>query len=198
MKVSFYSSFLGIIVYSNGIISSMLITDNLHLNNIIYSGTFFIKKDVLKKGYSMPLKFFGLFSLVSNVELVPFKGSTLIRAAGSSGLVVNNKEKKVNLKLRSGWFVRLNSECLASLGIGSNSQHRFFRYKKAGHKRGLGVRPTVRGVAMNPCDHPHGGGEGRKSPKASARSPWGWLTKGTPSKLKKIHIVNKKKYKGIR
>lgn len=111
----------------------MLIAENLELNNIIYSGNFFVKKDFLKRGYSLPLKFFGLFSLVSNVELIPYKGSSLIRAAGGSGLLINKKQDKIFLKLRSGWMICLNHECLGTLGLGSNSQHRFFRYKKAGH-----------------------------------------------------------------
>jgi len=70
---------------------------------------------------------------------------------------------------------------MCTLGQVSNPKFRFFNFEKAGNLRNLGKRPTVRGVAMNPCDHPHGGGEGRKSPPAAARSPWGWLTKGTSS-----------------
>jgi large subunit ribosomal protein L2 len=84
------------------------------------------------------------------------------------------------------------------LGLVSNSLHKFYNYKKAGIIRSLGFRPKVRGVAMNPIDHPHGGGEGKKSPPSSARSPWGWLTKGTPSKSKKYQIVLKKKLKLLR
>lgn len=87
---------------------------------------------------------------------------------------------------------------ICSLGSSSNVLHKFIRLGKAGKVRALGIRPTVRGVAMNPCDHPHGGGEGRKSPPAAARSPWGWLTKNTPSKIKKNQLVLKKKRKIIR
>jgi len=80
----------------------------------------------------------------------------------------------------------------------SNSLHKFYNYKKAGHIRSLGIRPTVRGVAMNPCDHPHGGGEGKKSPLVGAKSPWGWFTKGTPTNIKKYQLRRKKKFKNLR
>ena len=86
---------------------------------------------------------------------------------------------------------------MCSFGICSNPLYKFNVIKKAGFNRNLGIRPTVRGVAKNPCDHPHGGGEGRKSPPVAARSPWGWLTKGVPTKIKKYQIL-KKKYKSIR
>lgn len=79
-------------------------------------------------------------------------------------------------------MVKLSNKCLAALGSAGNPDHRFVLLGKAGNSRSLGVRPTVRGVAKNPCDHPHGGGEGKKSPPASARTPWGKLTKGTPTR----------------
>jgi large subunit ribosomal protein L2 len=74
-------------------------------------------------------------------------------------------------------------------------KHRFEIIKKAGRSRSMGIRPSVRGVAMNPCDHPHGGGEGKKSPPSGQRSPWGWLTKGTPSLKKLVEKKRKKLYK---
>lgn len=79
----------------------------------------------------------------------------------------------VSLKQGNGLFITLSDMCISTLGVTSNPHHRSYNYKKAGHKRALGIRPTVRGVAMNPCDHPHGGGEGKKSPPVAARSPWG-------------------------
>lgn len=84
------------------------------------------------------------------------------------------------------------------LGCVSNSFHRYVRYLNAGHMRRLGVRPVVRGVAMNPCDHPHGGGEGRKSPPVAARTPWGNFTKGTPTKKKLYQLKKKKLFKTLR
>jgi ribosomal protein L2 len=99
--------------------------------------------------------------------------------------------------LKSGWNVKLSVYNLAVLGNVSNSKHKFNIIGKAGVNRLLGKRPEVRGVAMNPCDHPHGGGEGKKSPPSAQRSPWGWLTKGTSSLKKKYQIKKKKLYKSI-
>jgi large subunit ribosomal protein L2 len=85
---------------------------------------------------------------------------------------------------------------LANFGLVSNMEHKFNNLNKAGKSWSMGIRPTVRGVAMNPCDHPHGGGEGKKSPPRAQRSPWGWLTKGTPS-LKKKYMKKKKMYRKL-
>lgn len=90
------------------------------------------------------------------------------------------------------------NKCMVSVGVCSNLLYCFKRLNKAGYVRALGIRPSVRGVAMNPCDHPHGGGEGRKSPLVAAKSPWGWLTKGTPSKKKIGEKIRKKSKKVIR
>lgn len=104
-------------------------------------------------------------------------------------------DDKVLLKAKSGWNFLISKYNIGSLGLCSNILHRFTRLEKAGKVRALGIRPTVRGVAMNPCDHPHGGGEGRKSPPVAARSPWGWLTKNTPSKIKKYNYYIKNEQK---
>lgn len=143
----------------------------------------------------MPLSYISLFSLLSNIELYPFSGALYARAAGMSAILATKFMNKVCLKLKSGWNLHLSEQCLVTLGMCSNSLHKFFNYKKAGVVRGLGIRPTVRGVAMNPCDHPHGGGEGKKSPLAGAKSPWGLLTKGTSTKIKKYQKKIKKKFK---
>jgi len=92
----------------------------------------------------------------------------------------------------------LSENCLGILGQTSNKTHKFDLIGKAGKSRALGIRPSVRGVAMNPCDHPHGGGEGKKSPPSGQRSPWGWLTKGTPSLNKLYNKRKKKQYKEIK
>jgi len=87
---------------------------------------------------------------------------------------------------------------MCSIGLVSNSIHRYLPLKKAGLRRKAGFRPAVRGVAMNPCDHPHGGGEGRKSPPAAQRSIWGWLTKKTPSLQKKYQKAKRKLLKNLK
>jgi len=107
------------------------------------------------------------------------------------------KNKKVWIKLSSGWQVLVSQECIACLGIVSNPNHIFYRVRKAGIVRLMGFRPSVRGIAMNPCDHPHGGGEGRGSPPRAQVSPWGRLTKGTPTKNTKIDRLKRRLFKKI-
>jgi large subunit ribosomal protein L2 len=122
-------------------------------------------------GDTILLKNLNLFSLVNNIELYPFKKAELCRAAGTSALVTGKNNNKVFLKLNNGINLFLSINCLCTRGIVSNSKHKFINYKKAGIKRYYGKRPIVRGVAKNPCDHPHGGGEGKKSPPVNHRSP---------------------------
>jgi len=112
-----------------------------------------------------------LFAVVSNIETKPFTGITVLRSAGTCGIISNKIKNKVSLKFCNGLNLIISDLCIGVLGIVSNPQNKVFNYYKAGYKRSLGIRPTVRGVAMNPCDHPHGGGEGRKSPLVGAQSP---------------------------
>ena len=196
IKTSFFSSFVGLVFYENGVSSYMLLSEDQKINNYFYSGDVPVNKDV-RAGYCIPLKYMALFNLVNNLELYPYTGSKLLRAAGCSGLLTSKVGDNVIIKLKSGWNLLFSSNCMANSGIGSNSEHRFFNLKKAGISRALGIRPTVRGVVMNPCDHPHGGGEGKKSGSRAARSPWGWLTKGTPTKKSKKFLLKKKLYKKI-
>jgi len=167
---------------------------------MIFSGSFINSKylDFSKNGSSVPLVYIPLFTIISNVELYPFQGGQLIRAAGT-GCILSSKFKNiVTLKLTSGWNITVSKYNISMLGSISNSSHYSHRYKNAGIKRRLGFRPIVRGVAMNPVDHPHGGGEGKKSPPVAARTPWGFLTKGGSTKKKLYQINWKKKFKKIR
>lgn len=178
-KISFFTSLVGWIVYENGLSSYILLSDYNELHRKLYSGTFG-KKVPLVVGSALPIKFSKLFTTLNNVELYPFSGSILARSAGVSVMLTALTINTGTLKLKSGWNLKISNNCIASIGAVSNSNHRVNAvYKKAGLVRSLGIRPTVRGVAMNPCDHPHGGGEGKKSPLVSAKTPWGRLTKGT-------------------
>lgn len=120
---------------------------------------------------------------VYNVESLPNVGGKYIRSAGSSGLVLRKDIEKVYVKMPSGQVMSMSRWCLGSIGISGNKYYRYQQLGKAGRKRWLGLRPIVRGVCMNPVDHPHGGGEGHKSKKATPRTPWGKLSSG--QKLKK-------------
>lgn len=110
-------------------------------------------------------------TLVFNCELFPGKGGQICRAAGACAVVLSNFQGFVTLKLRSGWKVLLSSSCMATVGISPNKQHMYRQIFKAGYNRNVGRKPTVRGVAMNAVDHPHGGGRGKTSGGSQLRTP---------------------------
>jgi len=192
------TSFLGLVFYDNGLISLIPLVDGVIPGSKIFSGVHATVNQSMQAGSTNTLKNISLFSMVNNIELVPFFGSNIARAAGTSALLVGRQEKISTLKLNSGWLIHLSNDCLASLGYVSNILHKLSRVSKAGISRAKHRKPVVRGVAMNPCDHPHGGGEGKTSALRAAKSPWGWLTKGTPSKKKKKDKLKRKLFKNIR
>ncbi|MFG6179388.1 50S ribosomal protein L2 [Halomonas sp. THAF12] len=139
----------------------------------------------IKKGNALPLRNIPLGSTVHCIELKPGKGAQLARSAGTSAQLVAREGNYATLRLRSGEMRKVLAECRATLGEVSNSEHSLRQLGKAGAKRWRGVRPTVRGVAMNPVDHPHGGGEGRTSGGRHPVSPWGIPTKGHKTRKNK-------------
>ena len=139
----------------------------------------------MKPGNAMPLKNIPMGTSVHNVELKAGKGGQLGRSAGTSIQLVGRVDGYAQLKLPSGELRRVREECFATIGTVSNSDHSNITLGKAGRKRWLGVRPTVRGVAMNPVDHPHGGGEGRTSGGRHPVSPWAVPTKGHKTRKNK-------------
>ncbi len=139
----------------------------------------------IRAGNAMPLRNIPLGSVIHCIELKPGKGAQLARSAGSSAQLVAREGTYATLRLRSGEMRRVLSECRATLGEVSNQEHSLRSLGKAGAKRWRGVRPTVRGVVMNPVDHPHGGGEGRTSGGRHPVSPWGMPTKGYKTRKNK-------------
>ena len=139
----------------------------------------------IKAGNTLPLRNIPQGSIVHCVELKPGKGAQMIRSAGASAQLVARDGAYVTLRLRSGEMRKVLADCRATLGEVSNSEHNLRSLGKAGAKRWRGVRPTVRGVAMNPVDHPHGGGEGRTSGGRHPVSPWGVPTKGRKTRSNK-------------
>lgn len=139
----------------------------------------------IKVGNTLPLRNIPLGSTVHNVEMKPGKGGQLARSAGTSAQVLAKDGGYVTLRLRSGEMRKVSAECKATIGEVSNSEHSLRSLGKAGAKRWRGVRPTVRGVAMNPVDHPHGGGEGRTSGGRHPVTPWGVPTKGHKTRTNK-------------
>jgi len=139
----------------------------------------------IKPGNTLPLRNVPVGSVVHCIEMKPGKGAQIARSAGTSAQVVAREGQYVTVRLRSGEMRKILSECRATLGEVSNSEHSLRKLGKAGASRWRGVRPTVRGVAMNPVDHPHGGGEGRTSGGRHPVSPWGTPTKGYKTRKNK-------------
>lgn len=139
----------------------------------------------IKAGNCLPLRNVPVGTTVHCVELKPGKGAQLARSAGASVQLVAREGAFAVLRLRSGEMRRVPIECRASIGEVGNNEHGLRSFGKAGAKRWRGVRPTVRGVAMNPVDHPHGGGEGRSSGGRHPVTPWGQPTKGHKTRSNK-------------
>jgi large subunit ribosomal protein L2 len=139
----------------------------------------------IRAGNAMALRNIPVGSVIHCVELKPGKGAQMVRSAGSSCQLVAREGAYATLRMRSGEMRRVLAECRATLGEVGNSEHNLRSLGKAGAKRWRGVRPTVRGVAMNPVDHPHGGGEGKTSGGRHPVSPWGVPTKGYKTRSNK-------------
>jgi large subunit ribosomal protein L2 len=139
----------------------------------------------IKTGNCLPLRNIPVGSVVHAIELKPGKGAQIARSAGTSAQVVAREGQYATLRLRSGEMRKVLADCRATIGEVSNSEHSLRKLGKAGASRWRGVRPTVRGVAMNPVDHPHGGGEGRTSGGRHPVSPWGTPTKGYKTRSNK-------------
>ena len=160
----------------------ILATENLKLNQYIESGI----NVELKTGNALPLKNIPIGSLINNISLNPNSDGKLIRSAGTSAQLIqkiNNKYAKI--RLNSGELKLILLSCYATLGVISNLNHNKIKLGKAGRSRWLNRRPKVRGVAKNPVDHPHGGGEGKTSGGRPSVSPQGKITKGKPTRNKK-------------
>ena len=186
---------IGLVLYENGLTSYILLQKNLKVLDTIYSGSVFEKK--IKQGYSLPLKLMPLFSVLSNIERKPFYGGNICKAAGVSSLLISkesNKNKCI-LKLNSGWELPFSLDSMSSYGPISVWSNKIIG--KAGKNRGLGVKSKVRGVAKNPCDHPHGGGNGKKSKPVQPVNAWKTVFKWTPTKNKKHQLLKKRLYKVI-
>lgn len=148
-------------------------------------------------GNALPLGKIPLGMAVHNIELVAGRGGQLVRSAGTSAQLMSREEDFAHIKMPSGEIRLIRTNCMATIGRVGNVEHNNIVMGKAGRKRWLGIRPTVRGVAMNPVDHPMGGGEGRTSGGGHPKSPWGLLAKGkrTRNKHKQTnkYIVERRK-----
>ncbi|WP_370931218.1 50S ribosomal protein L2 [Bartonella sp. DGB1] len=175
------TSFIALIRYEDGELSYILAPQRLAVGDVVVSGAV---ADV-KPGNAMPLGSIPVGTIVHNVELKPGKGGQIARSAGSYVQLVGRDQGMVILRLNSGEQRLVSSLCYATVGAVSNPDHLNIKDGKAGRSRWRGKRPHVRGVAMNPIDHPHGGGEGRTSGGRHPVSPWGKPTKGKRTRSNK-------------
>jgi len=172
---------IALVCYQDGEKSYVLHPQTLKVGSIISSG----KEAPITIGNNLPLADIPLGLDVHNIELRPNKGGQIVRAAGTSARILAKEGLYVTLRLPSKEIRLVRKECNATIGIVGNSFSNKIKIGKAGRKRWLGIRPTVRGIAMNPCDHPHGGGEGR-SPIGRKRpiTPWGKVALGVKTRSK--------------
>jgi large subunit ribosomal protein L2 len=168
------SARIALIFYKDGEKRYIVAPEGLNVDDVVMSGT----DAEIRVGNTLPLRNIPLGTVVHCVELTPGKGAQLARSAGTSVQLAAKEGEYAQIKLRSGELRLVRLECLATIGVVGNSDHAIIEIGKAGRTRRMGVRPTVRGSAMNPIDHPHGGGEGRSKGGRHPVSPWGQPTKG--------------------
>ncbi len=175
------SAFIALIKYEDGVLAYILAPQRLAVGDVVCSG----EKTDVKPGFAMQLRNVPVGTILHNVEMKPGKGGQMARAAGAYVQLVSKDSGFVQLKMRSGEVRIVRGECMATIGAVSNPDHQNETIGKAGRSRWKGIRPCVRGVAMNPVDHPHGGGEGRTSGGRHPVTPWGKGTKGNKTRKNK-------------
>jgi len=168
------SANLALVVYSDGERRYIIAPKGISAGSELMSGA----QAPIKTGNCLPLRNIPVGSTVHCIELKPGAGAQLARAAGASAELIAREAGYAQVRLRSGEVRKINVECRATLGEVGNSEHNLRQIGKAGATRWRGIRPTVRGMCMNPVDHPHGGGEGRSKGGNHPVSPWGTPTKG--------------------
>jgi large subunit ribosomal protein L2 len=185
---------IALLHYTDGEKRYILHPKKLEIGSVVVSGP----QAPIEIGNALPLSSVPLGTSIHNVELIPGRGGQIIRSAGTSAQVVAKEGNFVTLKMPSGEVRLVHNRCYATIGEVGNAEDKNLVFGKAGRKRWLGIRPTVRGVVMNPCDHPHGGGEGR-SPIGRAKpvTPWGMPALGIKTrrnnKYSDFCIIRKRK-----
>lgn len=173
---------IALLHYKDGEKRYIIAPESLNVGDEIVSG----ENVEIKPGNALPLKSIPVGNIVHNIEVNPGAGAKLVRSAGASAQIVAKEGKYAQLKLSSGEMRFIFIDCMATVGKIGNAEHELVVIGKAGRSRKMGRRPVVRGVAMNPVDHPHGGGEG-KATKGNPHpvSPWGWITIGKKTRKNK-------------
>ena len=173
---------ISLVVYADGEKRYILTPHGLNVGDKIVSGP---EADI-QVGNTVPLELIPLGTIIHNIEMVPGCGAKLVRTAGGNAQLMAKEGNYVTIKLPSSEMRMIRKECLATIGTLGNAEFKNMKIGKAGRKRYMGIRPTVRGVTMNPCDHPHGGGEGKTGPGGHPKTPW-----GKPALGRKTRKVNK-------
>lgn len=180
---------IALIVFSNGNKSYILLPENVIVGTVISAG---VGVEALN-GNALPLRNIPVGFQVHNLELKPGFGGVLVRSAGASAQLVAKENEHAIIKLPSGETRLVHLDCWATVGQVANAAFKNITIGKAGRNRHLGIRPSVRGMAMNPVDHPHGGGEGRSKSGSHPRSPWGKCAKGTKTRRSKSRFILKRR-----
>jgi large subunit ribosomal protein L2 len=172
------SAHIALVRYADGERRYILAPKGLEQGSPVISG----EEVAIKPGNALPLRSIPVGTVIHNIEMKPGKGGQLVRSAGGAAQLAAREGAYATVRLRSGEMRRVHTECRATIGEVGHGEHNLRKFGKAGAKRWRGVRPTVRGVAMNPVDHPHGGGEGKTSGGRHPVSPWGKPTKGAKTR----------------
>ena len=184
--------YISLVVYADGEKRYILTPQDLHVGDSVVSGP----DAEIKVGNALPLFNIPLGTVVHNIEMVPGNGAQLVRTAGGSAQLMAKEGNYVTVKMPSSEMRMIHKDCYATIGVLGNSEFKNISLGKAGRKRWLGVKPTVRGVVMNPVDHPHGGGEGKSPIGGKPQTPWGKPALGYKTRKAKPsdkYIVRKRK-----
>ena len=172
---------ISLVVYADGEKRYILTPHDLKVGDKIVSGP----DAEIQVGNALPLELIPLGTIIHNIELIPGRGAKMVRTAGAGAQLMAKDGNYVTIKMPSSEMRMVRKECLATIGVLGNAEFKNLKVGKAGRTRHLGIRPTVRGVTMNPCDHPHGGGEGKTGPGGNPKTPWGKPALGRKTRNKK-------------
>lgn len=172
---------IALLCYADGERCYILSTKGMAVEDCVINGP----EAPIRSGNCLPIRNIPVGTILHCIEMLPGKGGQMVRTAGASAVLMAREGNYAQIRLRSGEVRRVHAECRATIGEVSNAEHSLRKLGKAGASRWRGIRPTVRGVAMNPIDHPHGGGEGKTAAGRHPVSPWGQQTKGKKTRRNK-------------
>ena len=184
---------IALLLYADGERRYVIAPKGMTVGQQVVSGS----EAPIKSGNSLPIRNIPVGTTIHCIEMIPGKGAQMARSAGTSAQLLAREGVYAQVRLRSGEIRRVHVECRATIGEVGNEEHSLRSIGKAGANRWRGIRPTVRGVVMNPCDHPHGGGEGRTAAGMHPVSPWGTKTKGyrTRSNKRTTSMIVQRRHK---